>query len=108
MAFTNLERRFAVPDCASVVHDCSIFFVLDHESKSERKCLGFCVFFFCRNCGLLLWLVRAQHDHYKSKSEIKSETLVAFPLQQGKRCDMSRLSFVIVFLCESLSLNAMP
>ena len=29
-------------------------------------------FIFIRRCGLLLWLVRAQHDHYESEYKRKS------------------------------------
>ena len=43
--------------------------LLNYESESETKSLGFC---FIRKCDLLLCLVRAQHDHYESKCERKS------------------------------------
>ena len=37
-----------------------------------------------RKCGLLLWLVRAQHDHYESKCEKKlGGNLFAFPLTKA-------------------------
>ena len=50
-----------------------------------------------RKCGLLLWLVRAQHAHYESKCARKSGgILFAFPLQKRKRNKISRFSFVIV------------
>ena len=46
-----------------------IFSRLNYESKSERKSPGFYNFF--RERGMLLWLVRAQHDHYESTCERK-------------------------------------
>ena len=46
-----------------------IFSLLNYESESERKSQGLNLF---RKCGLLLWLVRAQHDHYQSGCERKS------------------------------------
>ena len=46
-----------------------IFSLLNYESESERISPEFNLF---RKRGLLLWLVRAQHDHYEIKSERKS------------------------------------
>ena len=51
------------------------------ENKQKLQDFGFCLcwitkakakenlwdYIFIRKCGLLLWLVRAQHDHYESK-----------------------------------------
>ena len=38
------------------------------KTTAEENLWDFNLF---RKCGLLLWLVRAQHDHYKSKCEGK-------------------------------------
>ena len=47
-----------------------MFSVLNYESESEENLRDF---LFCfRKCGLLLWLARAQHDHYESKCKRKS------------------------------------
>ena len=46
-----------------------IFSLLNYESGSQRNSLGFKS---SGKCGLLLWLVYAQHDHYESKCERKS------------------------------------
>ena len=40
------------------------------KAKAKEKSLGF--LFFIRKCGLLLWLVHAQHDQDESKCERKS------------------------------------
>ena len=36
------------------------------KAKAKDNLWDFDLF---RKCGLLLWLVRAQHDHYKSENE---------------------------------------
>ena len=43
-------------------------------SRLRKKIAGILIYFVSVACccGLLLWLVRAQHDHYKSKCERKS------------------------------------
>ena len=52
-----------------------IFSLFDYESESA---LWDCVFF--GKCGLLLWLARAQHDHYESRCERnKSESEYTSP-----------------------------
>ena len=65
-----------------------MFSLLNCESKSERKSLGF-----------LLWLVSAQHDHYESKCERKSGgKCFAFPFHyenESERKTISKFSFVI-------------
>ena len=42
---------------------------LSTKAKAKENLLEFNLF---RKRGLLLWLVRAQHDHYESKCERKS------------------------------------
>ena len=51
-----------------------------------------------RKCGLLLWLVRAQHDHYESESDTTSgvSICICLPLRKRERKKISRFSFVIV------------
>ena len=52
-----------------------------------------------RKCGLLLWLMRAQHDHYESKCERKSGGIdLPFHYDSENRIEFpeSRFSSVIV------------
>ena len=53
------------------------FSLLNYESKKGKEVSG--IVFFCK-CGLLLWLVCAQHVHYESKC---GRNLLEFLCEQG-------------------------
>ena len=64
----------------------------NHESGSENKFVGF----WFRKCGLLLWLVRAQHNHYESKCERKAGGKhLLFHYESESENEIPRFSFVI-------------
>ena len=73
---------------------CLCFFALNFtKAKAKENCrdLIYCV------SGLLLWLVRAQHDHYESKCErISGGIYLHFHYESKSELKISRFSFVIV------------
>ena len=80
---TILTATIAIEKDKSQDLGCSLS-LSTYESESERKSVGFCIVF--RTSGLLLWLMRAQHVHYESKSErISGGSYLLLPLGDRKR-----------------------
>ena len=71
--------------------------VLNYKSESERKSRGFKRMLMG---GLLLWLARAQHDHYESESERKSWELIGLAIPKVKV-----KSNLQIFICNRVRAN---
>ena len=68
-----------------------IFSLLDYESESAGKISG--KFGPSRKCSLLLWLVRAQHDHYKSECQRESEG-ICLPFHCESATNKKKIGFI--------------
>ena len=69
------------------------FLSIELRKRKRKKISG--IFIFFRKHGLLLWLVRTQHDHYESKCKRKSGGIY-LPFHYESECEKKNRQ---IFIC---------